>query len=191
MHLILFDTTIPFHVVVCFNAIPESPLHEYRKICPRLSPVTPCCPFSPGLRRCAQSKEKGRKNRDEAISRRPSLRFPFADRARHIGGKKAGLSFNWRTLSCKNKMRRSRNETSGIDAGMNCPVQQESARRCTYHTRPRSRGNTDLLTCVREQMLLRPHPTFSQVIPAMANFRPGGLLRFGVASRAQHRFVSA
>ena len=54
------------------------------------------------------------------------------------------------------------------------------------------RGNTGLLTCVREcQSLLRPHPTFSQVFPAMADFRPGGLLRFGVASRAQHRFVSA
>ena len=114
-------------------------------------------PFLSRTARCAQSKEKGRENRDEAISRRPSLRFPFADRARHIGGKKAGLSFNWRTLSCKNKMRRSRNETSGIDAGMNCSVQQESARRCTYHTRPRSRGNTDLLTCVRERNA--PAPT--------------------------------
>ena len=40
-------------------------------------------------------------------------------------------------------------------------------------------------------MLLRPRPTFSQVIPAMANFRPGGQNRLGVVSRAQHRFVSA
>ena len=38
---------------------------------------------------------------------------------------------------------------------------------------------------------LRPRPTFSQVVPVMADFRPGGSLRFGVASRAQHRFVSA
>lgn len=136
MHLILFDTTIPFNVVVCFNAIPESPLHEYRKICPRLSPVTPCCPFSPELRGCTQSGKVRKENSDETLfRRRPSLRFPVADRARHIGGKKAGLSFNWRTLSCKNKMRRSRNETSGIDAGIICPVQQESARRCTYHAR--------------------------------------------------------
>ena len=54
-------------------------------------------------------------------------------------------------------MRRSQNETSGIDAGMICLVQQESARRCTYHARPRSRGNTDLLTCVRERNA--PAPT--------------------------------
>lgn len=110
MHLILFDTTIPFNVVVCFNAIPESPLHEYRKICPRLSPVTPCCPFSPELRGCTQSGKVRKENSDETLfRRRPSLRFPVADRARHIGGKKAGLSFNWRMLSCKNKMRRFQN----------------------------------------------------------------------------------
>ena len=54
-----------------------------------------------------------------------------------------------------------------------------------------SASNTVLLTCVIGNPPLRPHPTFSQVFPAMANFRPGGSLRFGVASRAQHRFVSA
>lgn len=38
---------------------------------------------------------------------------------------------------------------------------------------------------------MRPHPAFSRVFPAMANFRSGESNRFGVASRAQHRFVSA
>ena len=50
---------------------------------------------------------------------------------------------------------------------------REIARRCTYHTQRKSCGNTGLLTCVREQMLLRPHPTFSQVFPAMADICPG------------------
>lgn len=53
-----------------------------------------------------------------------------------------------------------------------------------------SASNTVLLTCVIGNPPLRPHPTFSQVFPAMANFRPNGIFRFGVASRAQHRFVS-
>ena len=71
-------------------------------------------------------------------------------------------------------------------------MQQEIARRCKYTVAAFAASNTDLLTCVREIFfLLRPRPTFSQVVPAMANFRPGGQNRFGVASRAQHRFVSA
>lgn len=36
-------------------------------------------------------------------------------------------------------------------------VQQEIARRCTYHARFKKRGNTDLLTCVRERNA--PAPT--------------------------------
>ena len=41
------------------------------------------------------------------------------------------------------------------------------------------------------QLPLRSHPTFSQIFSAMAGFRPGESNRFGVTSRAQHRFVSA
>ena len=52
-------------------------------------------------------------------------------------------------------------------------------------------GNTDLLTCVMGQIPLRPPPAFSRVFPAMADFRPCESNRFGVVSRAQHRFVSA
>ena len=92
MHLVLFDTTIPFHVVVCFNVIPEAPLHEYRKICPRLSPVTPCCPFSPGLRERTQSGKVRKENSDEKrnFKRRSGLRRSHLRRPDHrIGGEKS------------------------------------------------------------------------------------------------------
>ena len=94
-----------------------------------------------------------------------------------------------------NKIRRFQDLKSAakLRQGRLVPVgrSREIARRCTYHTRRKSCGNTGLLTCVREQMLLRPHPTFSQVFPAMADISSRRFNRFGVASRAQHRFVSA
>ena len=72
-------------------------------------------------------------------------------------------------------MRRFQDEISGIDADQLLgPVQQEIARRRTYHSRFEKRCNTDLLTCVREHPLLRPRPAFSQVFPAMTDFRPSG-----------------
>ena len=78
-------------------------------------------------------------------------------------------------------------------AAPGCQLQQEIAHRCKYtiafHC---NASNTDLLTSDRERKLLRPRPAFSQLAAAMADFRPGGQKdRFGVASRAQHRFVSA
>ena len=67
-------------------------------------------------------------------------------------------------------------EISGTSSGRkSAPAgrSREIARRCTYHTQRKSCGNTGLLTCVREQMLLRPHPTFSQILSAMADICPG------------------
>ena len=86
-------------------------------------------------------------------------------------------------------MRRFQHEISGSWAVFR-PLQQEIARRCKYTIAVFREyySSSDLRS---RESPLRPHPTFSQVFPAMANFRPGGSLRFGVASRAQHRFVSA
>ena len=76
-----------------------------------------------------------------------------------------------------NKMRRFQDLKSAakLRQGRLVPVgrSREIARRCTYHTQRKSCGNTGLLTCVREQMLLRPHPTFSQVSLQWRTFRPG------------------
>lgn len=70
-------------------------------------------------------------------------------------------------------------------------MQQEIARRCKYTVAAFATSNTDLLTCVREQNcscahILPSHRSSLQwwtFVPAVS--------RFGVASRAQHRFVSA
>ena len=85
-------------------------------------------------------------------------------------------------------------EISGkAPAGQTCPCRAQPGNRSPLHIHSQQKrcGNTGLLTCVREQMLLRPHPTFSQVFPAMADISSRRFNRFGVASRAQHRFVSA
>ena len=53
-------------------------------------------------------------------------------------------------------------------------MQQEIARRCKYTIAVFPASNTVLLTCVRGQTPLRSLPAFSQIISAMADFRPGG-----------------
>ena len=93
-----------------------------------------------------------------------------------------------------NKMRRFQDLKSAakLRQGRLVPVgrSREIARRCTYHTQRKSCGNTGLLTCVGERAsLLRPHPAFSQVFPAMADFRPGGLMTASVWPHA-HSTVS-
>ena len=92
-----------------------------------------------------------------------------------------------------NKMRRFQDLKSAakLRQGRLVPVgrSREIARRCTY-THSKSCGNTGLLTCVGERAsLLRPHPAFSQVFPAMADFRPGGLMTASVWPHA-HSTVS-
>lgn len=89
----------------------------------------------------------------------------------------------------KNKMRRFHHEISGIWAVLP-PIATGNRSPLQIHNRGFSASNTVLLTCVMGNPL-RPHPTFSQIFSAMADFRPNGIFRFGVASRAQHRFVSA
>lgn len=71
------------------------------------------------------------------------------------------------------------------------PVATGNRSSLQIHNRGFSASNTVLLTCVMGQLPLRSHPTFSQTFSAMAGFRPGESNRFGVTSRAQHRFVSA
>ena len=77
------------------------------------------------------------------------------------------------------------------DVGLPCPLQIRKRSSLQIHYRGFSASNTVLLTCVMGQLPLRSHPTFSQTFSAMAGFRPGESNRFGVTSRAQHRFVSA
>ena len=77
------------------------------------------------------------------------------------------------------------------DVGLPCPLQIRKRSSLQIHYRGFSASNTVLLTCVMGQLPLRSHPTFSQTFSAMAGFCPGESNRFGVTSRAQHRFVSA
>ena len=93
-----------------------------------------------------------------------------------------------------NKMRRFQDLKSAakLRQGRLVPVgrSREIARRCTYTHSKKRCGNTGLLTCVGERAsLLRPHPAFSQVFPAMADFRPGGLMTASVWPHA-HSTVS-
>ena len=73
------------------------------------------------------------------------------------------------------------------------PVQQEIARRCTYHTRLVKRGNTGLLTCVRETWFScgRVLPSRRSSLQWRTFVSQQTTVRLGAASRAQHRFVSA
>ena len=137
-----------------------------------------------------------REKRRKANSKRryAGLRVPNPQTgAPHRGQNKSRFWLDAAHIVPKNKMRRFQDEISGKNADRAALSGATGKSLTAAHTmHGKSRGNTDLLTCVRETFfLLRPRPTFSQVVPAMANVRPGGSLRFGVASRAQHRFVSA
>ena len=84
-------------------------------------------------------------------------------------------------------------EISGkAPAGQTCPCRAQPGNRSPLHIHSQQKrcGNTGLLTCVGERAsLLRPHPAFSQVFPAMADFRPGGLMTASVWPHA-HSTVS-
>ena len=148
------------------------------------------------VRACKRGPDAQKEKRRKANSKRryAGLRVPNPQTgAPQRGQNKSRFWLDAAHIVPKNKMRRFQDEISGKNADRAALSGATGKSLTAAHTmHGKSRGNTDLLTCVRETFfLLRPRPTFSQVVPAMANFRPGGSLRFGVASRAQHRFVSA
>ena len=146
----------------------------------------------PGPRTANTDRVHRRKKEEKQIQSggMPVCAFPIHRPAHRTGGKRnAGSGLNRRTLS-KNKMRQSQDEISGSRAVLP-PIATGNRSPLHIPYTAKRRGNTDLLTCVRERQsscvhCLPSHRSSLQwrtFVPAVKN-------RFGVTSRAQHRFVS-
>ncbi len=90
-------------------------------------------------------------------------------------------------------MRRSQSKISGKSTGRAHAMPDTAGNRSPLHI-PftfQKRGNTDLLTCVRERIAPAPTSYLLTGLPRNGWLSPRRKIRFGVVSRAQHRFVSA